>query len=320
MRRLAFVLTAVLALAAAPSARAESLDIDLAKIGAPDANVWTALVSGVPGTWDPATLARESRQRFAILSTEMALALSSAVLHPAATTGHSGFAMDLEVASVAVHGGPVGGATPPGFTNAVWPTSSDPGQLFLPSIHVRKALPFSLEFGGRLVYLADSSYYAGQGEVKWALHEGFDKWPDVAVRAAYTRLLGQKDWRLGTTDLDLMISKRWTLNGVTALTPYVVARLAFVSASSGPIEFNQRPSTDPASNYSAPRDVSTEASFPSYSATVYRTTFGARLTASGFALALEGTYFGGASPSSSAYEGVKIASAFGGAAKVGWEF
>jgi hypothetical protein len=45
-----------------------------------------------------------------------------------------------------------------------------------------------------------------------------------------------------------------------------------------------------------------------------------RFTAYVLSLALEGTYFGGASPSDEDYEGVKLASAFGGAAKVGWEF
>jgi hypothetical protein len=314
MRSLAFALAAVLALAAAPSARGEPLDVDLSKLGAPDPSVWTTLL-GSPAGAD--AFASGSRQRFAILSTEMALALSSAVLHPASTTGHSGFAVDLEVASVAIHPGAVGIATPAPFTNRTWPTqTADPGQLFLPSIHVRKALPFSLEFGGRVIYLAQSSYYAAQGEAKWALNEGLDYLPDVAVRAAYTRLFGHEDWNLQTTDLDLMVSKRWTLNGVTALTPYVVGRLAFVSASSGRIDF----SPTAADAYSAPLDVSTDASFPRFSAMLYRTTLGVRLTAYVVSLALEGTYFAGSSPSDDDYGGVKIASSFGAAGKLGWEF
>jgi hypothetical protein len=209
-------------------------------------------------------------------------------------------------------------ATPAGFSNQAWPTRSTPGQLFLPSVHVRKALPFSFELGGRMIYLSQSSYYAAQGEAKWALNEGFANIPDFAVRAAYTRLFGQKDWNIGTTDLDVMVSKRWGLSGgVTSLTPYLVGRFTFVSASSGQIDFapnRSPPTTDPV-------DLrSTQASFPRYSATIYRTTLGVRFTAYAVSLGLEGTYFGGASPKSSGYDDVKVASSFSGAAKLGWEF
>ncbi len=317
MRCLVCVLAAVLALAAAPAARAEPLDFDLARIGPPTEQAWAEMLGT---TSSAATFASESRQRFAVLSTEMALALSSAVLHPASTTGHSGFDFDLEVATVAVHPDtigavpPAGGAVPSaGFTNRVWPSDTQPSQLYLPSIHVRKALPFSLEFGGRMIYLSQSSYFAAQGEAKWALNEGFDYVPDVAVRVAYTGLFGQKDWNLGATDFDLLLSKRWGLNGVTSVTPYFAGRFTYVSASSDRIEFAPKRTTDPL-------DIRTQASFPSFSAGFYRSTLGLRFTAYVVSLALEATYFGGSSPKVTGYEGVKVASSFGGAAKLGWEF
>jgi hypothetical protein len=37
-------------------------------------------------------------------------------------------------------------------------------------------------------------------------------------------------------------------------------------------------------------------------------------------MALEGTYFAGASGTSKSYEDVKVKSSFGGAAKLGWEW
>ncbi len=321
MRRVAYALAAVLAVAAAPSARAEPLDLDLAKLGAPDPSIWTSistLPNGPVLTSTPAQLAKDSRRRFAILSTEMALALSSAVLHPASTTGHSGFAVDLETATVAVHPDAVGVAPPLGFTNQVWPTeSTQPAQLYMPSVHVRKALPFSLEFGGRLIYLASSSYFAAQGEGKWALNEGFDLVPDLAVRVAYTRLFGQKDWDLGATDVDFLVSKRWGVNAVTSFTPYLAARFTYVSASTDRIDFAPALSGVDANPVGA---TGTQGAFPRFSAGYYRTTLGVRMTAYAVSLALEGTYFGGATPKVSGYDDVKIASAFGGAAKLGWEF
>jgi len=327
MRRLALLAAAVLAVAAAPSARAEPLDVDLSRLGAPDPGVWTAIYGqrNVPITAGEAdALAQASRQRFAILSTELAMALSSAVLQPASTTGHSGWAVDLEAASVAVHSDPVGVSTT-GFTRSVWPTqSTEPSQLYMPSVHVRKSFPWSIEMGGRLIYLSSSNAYAAQAEGKWAVCEGFEAIPDFAVRGAYTHLFGVPEWSLSSTEVDLMISKRFAMMGVMSLTPYAAARFNWVSASSERLDFA------PARDFSAtpqppagtpPVDlVSTQAAFPSYKATLYRTTVGVKFTTYAVALGLEGTYFGGATPKSAGYDGVKIQSSFGAAAKLGWEW
>jgi hypothetical protein len=311
MRRLASVLAAILALSAAQSVRAEPLDLDLTRLGAPDPEVWGSLVptSTAP---EQARWAADSRQRFAVLSTQLALALSSAILQPASTTGHSGFDVGLEIATMAVDSGALGTA-PSGFSNQIWSTrGAQPGVLYLPSLHVRKALPWSFEVGGRVIHLAQSSYFAAQGEAKWAINEGFEYLPDFGVRVAYTRLFGQEDLDLGTLDLDLLISKRWTLNGVASLTPYLAARYTRVGASSERMAFD--------ATSTGPGDVGTQAAFPRFTAGLYRTTLGLRLNAYATSLAIEGTYFGGASPSDEDYAGVKLASAFGGAAKLGWEF
>jgi hypothetical protein len=262
----------------------------------------------------------------------MALALSSAVLQTAATTGYNGFAVDLEVAFADVSADPIGSATTMkayGFTNNVWPTSSSqPTSLIIPSIHVRKALPYSVELGGRLLWVNASSYYAAQGEAKWAISEGFENVPDVAVRGAFTRLLGVKDWNLSSTDLDLLVSMRFALKGVVTLTPYAAARFTFVNASTGTMDFApcRGPSTGGA-NPTCPVATSaadlagTTAAFPTFSASFYRTTLGLRFTSYSVSLALEGTYFGGANASSGDdYKDVKLKSSLSGAAKLGWEF
>lgn len=316
MRHLAFA--AVLALVTASSARAEPLDFDLARLGAPDPSVWTTAMSGAPGA-DPTVLARQSRTRFAILSSVVALALSSAVLQPASTIGVSGLDVDLEVAMANFQRGtfgmkPAGISGDVPFSNRVWPTRSEPPtHIYLPSLHVRKGLPFSMELGGRAIYLAQSSYYAAQGEAKWAVNEGIRLLPDIAIRASYTRLFGQVDWNLGTTDLDLMISKRFSFFGVTVLTPYLAGRLTWVSASSKQIDF--APTSNP-----DPLDVTTLAAFPHFSARFFRTTGGLRFAADSVALVLEGTYFAGSSPSDKDYGDVEIPWSLCGAAKLAWSF
>ncbi|HET7825364.1 MAG TPA: hypothetical protein VFK90_08520 [Anaeromyxobacter sp.] len=315
--RLATSLAAALTLGAAAIARAEPLDVSLLKLGPPDPAVWVALGA------DPAqagTLSADAKRRFAILSNDVALAMSSALLQPGSTTGHSGWDVALEGTYSSVHDAAIGTAQL-GFGDRPWATTSvTPSALVGSGIHVRKALPFSFEMGGRLTYLAMTSYVAAQGEAKWALNEGFDYFPDVAVRAAYTRLFGQTEWNLDTTDLDVLVSKRWGVSAVTSFTPYVAARFTFVNASSERMDFANAPSLN------APPGTTTFAGFPNLRTNLYRTTLGVRMTANAVSLAVEGTYFAGtkhsgdASPAAGDYPDFRLASSWSAAFRLGWEF
>ena len=332
-RPLAIALSA-LAVAAARPAGAEPLDLDLARLGSPSAAVWEVLATrtGTGSPYDARALANDAKTRFVVLSTETALGFSSALLHPASTTGHLGFDFGLEAAYAQVHPQIIGQATfpstPPFEPRSPWQTRGlVPHELFLPSFHVRKAFPFSLELGGRAIYLSQSSYFAAQIEGKWALNEGFRKLPDVALRVAHTQVLGQRDWNLGATEFDVLVSKRWGVNAVTSLTPYGAARFTFVKASSETIDFGPLPvAVPPAAPTPTDELVAAQASFPSFSKGLYRTTAGVRLTAYLVSMALEATYFGGATisgeadPSDGQYPDVKVESSWTGAFKFGWEF
>ena len=323
MRRLALLAAAVLAVSAAPAARAEQLDLDLTRLGAPDPAVWTTILNGLGGDPTKAQLyATQSKQRFALLSSQMGMAISSAMLQPASTTGYSGFAVDMEVASAGVKIDPVGVATA-GFGASAWPTeSTNPSSLLIPSLHVRKALPFSFEVGGRLLWINQSNMYAAQGEAKWAVNEGFEYVPDIAVRAAYTRLLGAKDWNLSTTDFDVLLSMRLASRGVVSFTPYVAARFSYVNSSTDRMDFAPcRGGGTTCPLAASPADAgTTQASFPAFSQAFYRTTLGLRLTTYSVSFAVEGTYFGGAALSSADYSGVNVSSTLSFAGKLGWEF
>jgi hypothetical protein len=331
MRRLASVLAVAIVALCAATARAEPLDVDLSRLGAPDPAVWVALGDSLaPGSIPQATAeeyARGAKERFAVLSSEVALALSSALLEPASTTGYAGFDFALEGSYTPVHSDARGAAPPAPYATTPWPTRFEqPASVTTTGVHVRKALPFSFELGGRLVYLNKSSYLAAQGEARWALNEGSDVIPDFGVRAAHTRLFGQREWSLGVTDLDFLVSKRWGVNGVTSFTPYLAARFTFVSASSEQIDFGgarlDPAGTDPAARYPA------IAAFPRLRVGLYRTTVGVRMTASVVSLAAEVTYFGGKRYSgedalslpAGDYADFSLPSSFSAAAKLGWEF
>jgi hypothetical protein len=287
-RLLAPALAAALALVPA-TARAEPYDIDLRKLGDPSV--------------DPTALAR-----FGILSSDLALALTAAVLTPASTTGHSGFDFALEGAFVGVHPDPVGGSSP-------WQTiDTPPNDLLVTSIRVRKALPYSVEMGGRILYVSQSSFWAGQIEGRWALNEGFHNLPDLAVRVAHTQLFGHRDWNLWATDFDVSVSKAFPFLGVLTLTPYLAARFTFVGASSEPIVFSPNTSGDPQ------QDVSNASHFPNFSSTFFRATGGCRLRTSVVSMALEVTYSGGGEEGGDAYPTYDVPSSFGGALRFGFEF
>jgi hypothetical protein len=329
MRRpLATAAAIVLALAARRAA-AEPIDLDLSKLGAPTAAAWAELARRNPtlGPLAPGqaeALAAEARLRFAVLSSETALGFSAPLLQPASTTGHSGFDFGLEAAYAQVHPQPIGTTsfgTPAVFgPRTPWQTRSlVPHELFLPSVHVRKALPFSFEVGGRVTYLSQSSYFAAQGEAKWALNEGFRYIPDVALRVAHTQVLGQRDWNLGATDFGLLVSKRWGVNAVASLTPYAAARFTFVRASSETIDFS------PVDASVAPPDSTlrlhdAQARFPTLSKGLYRTTAGVRLTAYTVSMAAEATYFGGGTVDDGDYPDLSLDSTWTGAFRFGWEF
>jgi hypothetical protein len=322
MRRPLALLAAVLALAA-PTARAgQPLDMDITLLGPPSTAIWER-AGATPA--EATQLAAEARTRFAMLSSQLALSISSALLEPAATVGHSGFAFDLEAAYTTVSHEVVGTSTfpaPPAtaaFPRDAWPTRTlTPSGLLVPSFHVRKSLPFSLEMGGRVLYLSQSSYVAAQINGKWAVQEGYARIPDVALLAAYTIFLGQKDLNLSTTDLTLLVSKRFGVSAVSSLTPYLAARYLLMQASSDPIVF--APAGLPAS---APPQTMVEsaASFPWLRRSFYRTTLGARLTAAATTMALEVTWFGGGRYQASAdYAEYSLPSSLAGAFKLGFEF
>jgi hypothetical protein len=289
MRRLlAPTLAAALALLPG-AARAEPYDIDLRKLGDP--------------ATDPDALAR-----FGVLSSDLALALTSAVLTPASTTGHSGWDFALEAAYVGVHPDPVGDRSP-------WQTTGpSPSELLVTSIRTRKAFPYSVEMGGRVIYVSQSNFWAGQIELRWALNEGFHNLPDLAVRAAHTQLFGQPEWNLAATDFDVSVSKAFPLLGVLTLTPYLAGRFTFVHASSEEIVFTPNASGDPQ------QDLSNASHFPNFRSNFFRATGGCRLRTASVSTALELTYSAGGSKGGDGYPTYEVPSAFGGAFRFGFEF
>lgn len=311
MSRPTALLAALLALAAPPARAAAPLDLDLTRLGAPRASIWLALPAGAgpaPTAAEAQALAGEARSRFARLAAELTLGWTAGLLQPASTTGMAGYELGLEATTTAVSRGVVGaatytpaGAAAPAFPRDAWPVKGEPpSALLVAGAHVRKALPFSVELGGRLSWLAESSSAAAQVEAKWAVLEGFHLLPDVAVRGAYTRAFGQRDLRLGALECDLLVSKRFGLGAVGGLTPLLAARLTRLRASSEALRFAPDALADGTAAPADPAAVAgSSAAFPVLEAWLYRTTAGLRFTSAALTVAGELTWYGGGTLGSS---------------------
>lgn len=188
---------------------------------------------GNPTSTDPVTAAN-ANANFQSFAKELGAALTSMNLTPAETLGHSGFAINGELSVVSLRG-----VTPTSPGQA--PTTAEPsfllptlvafsGPLLLPSVHVRKGLPFSFEVGLRVGWIDRSSMGVATIEGKWAGNEGFAFLPDVAVRVHATRLFNTRDFDLGAGGLDFSVGKQFAVGGMITLTPYGGWDLVFVGA------------------------------------------------------------------------------------------
>jgi hypothetical protein len=207
----------VTGLSAAFPALADPQDFQLSKIGKPTAS------------------GGAENANFRAFANQLGAAISSADFSPPETLGHSGFnfALGYSVAKIA------------DLQTQVWPTAGTPPSqaLLMPTVIMRKGLPFSFELGGRFAYLTYSRMVAATIEVKWALNEGFLYLPDVGVRGHGTRLVGTRDFGLTTAGVDIGIGKQFAVGGMFTLTPYVGWDRLFVSCYSGVIDFSDSKTT-----------------------------------------------------------------------------
>jgi hypothetical protein len=230
---------ALAVLVSGPAAYADRNDFVLTKLGNP--NRFRSVGSTEPSTnYNP-----EANGDFRAFTRTFAAVMTSANLMPPETLGHAGFAVNAELSVIGL---PTLGSEDGQVLLPTDRTQTD--SLLLPSVHVRKGLPFSLELGARVGWIDRSSMFTTTGELKWAVNEGFTWLPDIGVRAHVTQLMGNKDFNLTAAGLDVGVGKQFPLGGMVTLTPYGGIDLVGVAASSDTLDFNQsrQVPTDPNAN------------------------------------------------------------------------
>lgn len=166
---------------------------------------------------------------FRAFTRRLAAAMTSVNLMPPETLGHSAFAVGVEL-SVVDFGTAISATDLP-------TTSPVQGAVLMPSVHIRKGLPWSFEVGVRAAWLEKSRMGSGTLELKWALNEGFTYLPDIGVRGYVTKLLNTRDFDVTAGGLDIGVGKQFAIAGMVTVTPYVGWNLSFVGASSGSVDF-----------------------------------------------------------------------------------
>jgi hypothetical protein len=165
---------------------------------------------------------------FQAFARAMAASLTSVNLMPPETLGHAAFNVNAELSVVSL----------PGSDSVLIPMEGgQPSTVLVPSFHIRKGLPFSVELGGRVGWVERSRMVAATGEVKWAVNEGFTYLPDIGVRGHVTKLMGAQHLSLTSAGLDAGIGKQFPLGGMVTLTPYGGLDFTFVSAKSATLDF-----------------------------------------------------------------------------------
>ena len=168
--------------------------------------------------------AREYRK----LITELAIAISPAILAPAETLGVHGFDFGLEFNTAFIHGRET-------YWEKAISEGSPPFFLYYPTIRIRKGFLFSTELETQISHLPFSEQNVIAGGGRFALHEGFDLVPDLTFGVNYSWLLGNPYLELGVFQWYVALGYTWPVgqmkNIKTArVSPYIAYGQLYVAS------------------------------------------------------------------------------------------
>ena len=201
---------------------------------------------------------------FRNMMSELGMAIAPTAFHPARTTGIGGFALTLEASFTKInadafstardgtrtqywHEGTQGSIDPNTKQFSIRNNSPD-SILQIYSMKARKGLPFGFELAGSLGYLANTSFYVGGADIRWAVLEGFRTgflgfMPDISVGGGVRTLGGSSKFFLTTVGIDVQISKPIAIADMGKLTPYVGYQRVLIFADSTIVDLT--PNVDP---------------------------------------------------------------------------
>ena len=273
MRRLVYFLLLLLVAAAA---RANDNDVQLSKLGHPDALGCTRCDGSAS---DPVAPGDPNAQaRFHRYASTLGLAFAPPFQETAGTLGQAGFEVGFSSSQALLR--------KDSASSWAGESAAQPGVLIMPALVLRKGLGGSLELSAAASWLTNSQMFAVSGGLKWALIDGLHYVPDLALRVWGTRVLGDRELDLFTLGADAMLSKNIAVAGTFELQPYVFGGIAMVNAQTGPIDFKTTAEIE--ANPSADDDSFHDVKF--WQNRYVRGAAGLRAVFAGVVLGVEGTF------------------------------
>jgi hypothetical protein len=213
------------------TALAGGFDLDFAALGSPVSLVdfdGKVVVQGGP----------HAQERFERLVGELGLALTPVGGGPAFTTGVGGLEVALSADVALLHARQT---FTDGVERAVWPAQGPAAGtrsgLVVPTLHVRKGMPFGFEVGTSLGVAAGTTYGVAGGHLKWALLEGLHLVPDVAVQLFGNTGVGTGPLTLVTAGWEAGAAERWSLGDQVEVAAYGGLQRIGLAAATASIDF-----------------------------------------------------------------------------------
>jgi len=175
-----------------------------------------------------------SNLEFRGLASELGVVMAPRLLTPSDTLGFGGFQFTADLAFTTIDNRASYWRARASSRHPTDPAGTH-GKSVMPTagFFVRKGiwLPLpSFEFGAGAVHLLDSSIWAAQGYVKFAMHEGFHDLPlpSASVRGGASRVMGTDQLDLTVASLDVSVSKDLGVLGTYTVSPYAGWNLLWI--------------------------------------------------------------------------------------------
>jgi len=156
----------------------------------------------------------ERQSAFDFVVRELAMSISP---HPAWSVGSLGlyeFEVSVDNRLAFVHAGPLGGDG-----SAPWEDMTEGGDpsnvQWIPTLRVRKGLPFSFEVGGDVGWHAGTAQMLIGGYGRLAFLDGWKRIPDAAIQLRYTGYVGNDQLELGVFETDLSVGYTFLMPGLS---------------------------------------------------------------------------------------------------------
>lgn len=189
----------------------------------PDISAFYNVCNGVPGCTPGVNEAG-----FRDYVTQISEAMSAQFMGPANTLGYKGFEITLGTGFTPVD---AGGDAWTGYGGTQPAVAQNPGKLFYTNqLRFRKGLPYSIQIGGSVTHMYESSLWGIGLDLSWSFVEGYKRAPDVAIVVSLGTILGMDDLLTFQMNAALVISKSFSVAGLFSFEPYVAYNLLFATA------------------------------------------------------------------------------------------